>query len=65
MNLKSFRKSKNLSQENFAKNIGYTLSMVAKVEAGRVKASRNFIERVKSVYPDVNIEQVFFSRKQQ
>lgn len=61
MNLKSFRKSKNLSQENFAKNIGYTLSMVAKVESGRVKASRNFIERVKSVYPDVNIEQVFFS----
>ncbi len=61
MELKAFRKSKNLSQEDFAHSIGYTLSMVAKIEAGRVKASRNFIDRVKKIYPDINIEQVFFS----
>lgn len=61
MKLQEFRKSKNLSQEEFARSIGFTLSMVAKVESGRAKASRNFIERVKTVYPDLKIEEVFFS----
>ena len=37
MKLKEFRKRKNLSQEAFAKSIGYTLSMVAKVETGKTK----------------------------
>lgn len=61
MELKAFRKSKNLSQESFAQSIGYTLSIVSKIEQGRIKASRNFIDRVKKVYPDINIEKVFFS----
>lgn len=61
MKLKEFRKEKNLSQEDFAKSIGYTLSMVSKIEQGAVKASRAFIDRVKSIYPDINIEVVFFN----
>lgn len=61
MKLKEFRLKKSMSQEQFAHAIGYTLSMVAKVESGRVKASRGFIEKVRKVYPDVNIEEVFFS----
>lgn len=61
MTLKEFRLSKNLSQEAFARSIGYTLSMFAKVEQGTSKASRRFMESVKKVYPDVNIEKIFFN----
>nr|DAJ18454.1 MAG TPA: Helix-turn-helix XRE-family like protein [Siphoviridae sp. ctIwT7] len=61
MKLKEFRKRKNLSQEAFAKSIGYTLSMVAKVETGKTKASRNFIDKTKMAYPDLNINEVFFT----
>lgn len=61
MNLKKFRESKNLSQEKFAHAIGFTLSLVSKIERGEVKASRNFIEKVKSKYPEIDITEIFFT----
>jgi transcriptional regulator with XRE-family HTH domain len=61
MKLKEFRQSKNLTQEKFAQRIGFTLSMVAQVERGKVKASRNFIDKVKEAFPDVDINSVFFA----
>lgn len=63
MKLKEFRESKGLTQEQLARKIGFTLSMVAQVERGRVKASRNFMSKVKDVYPDIDIDEVFFSQK--
>ncbi len=65
MTLKEFRQSKNLSQESFARKIGYTLSMYAKVEQQPSKASRKFIERVKSIYPELDILSIFFAHQQQ
>ncbi len=65
MTLKEFRQAKKLSQETFARKIGYTLSMYAKVEQQPSKASRKFIERVKSVYPEMDILEIFFAEKQQ
>lgn len=61
MKLKIFRQSKNLSQEKFAQKIGFTLSMVSKIEMGKCKPSRNFIEKVKQVYPEIDINEVFFT----
>lgn len=62
MKLKEFRKSKNLSQEKFAQSIGFTLSMVSKIEMGKVKASRNFIDKVKQIYPEIDINAIFFAK---
>ena len=59
--LKEFRVAKGLSQEAFAKAIGYTLSMTAKVESGAAKASRNFMEKVKKAFPEVDINNIFFA----
>lgn len=59
--LKKFRKAKGLTQEAFAKAIGYTLSMMAKVESGAVRPSRNFMEKVKTAFPDVDINDIFFT----
>ena len=61
MKLQEFRKSKNLSQEKFAQSIGFTLSMVSKIEMGKCKASRNFMEKVKQVYPEIDINAIFFA----
>ena len=61
MNLKEFRISKGLTQEQFAHMIGFTLSMVAQVERGIIKPSRNFMEKVKKSFPDIDINAVFFA----
>lgn len=61
--LKKFRKSKGLSQEEFAKAIGFTLSMTAKIETGKVKPSRNFMEKVKKAFPEVDINEIFFANE--
>lgn len=61
--LQEFRKSKGLSQEEFARQIGYTLSLVAKVEVGVAPASRRFMERVKTTFPDADINALFFEKE--
>ncbi len=60
--LQEFRKSKGLTQEEFARVIGYTLSLTAKVEIGTAKPSRAFMERIKEVYPDADINALFFEK---
>ncbi len=65
MTLKEFRVSKNLSQEKFAQTLGYTLSLYSKVERGANEPSRKFMKRVKEVYPDIDINAVFFVNQQQ
>lgn len=61
--LQEFRKSKGLTQEEFARAIGYTLSLTAKVEIGTAKPSRAFMERIKEVYPDADINALFFEKE--
>lgn len=58
--LQAFRLSKKLTQEEFAKRLGFTFSMVAKVETGAAKPSRNFMEKVKRAFPDADINALFF-----
>ena len=55
--LKEFRKSLNLTSQEFAKKIGVSKSLYDKVETGIRKPSREFTTKLKSKYPqfDVNI----------
>lgn len=61
MKLKEFRQSKGMSQEHFAVKIGVSYSMLVKVENGKANASKNFMDKIKKVYPDISIDEVFFS----
>lgn len=55
--LKEFRKSLNLTNQEFAEKIGVSKSLYEKVENGFRKPSREFTTKLKSKYPqfDVNI----------
>ena len=60
-NLREFRKEKGLSQEKMAKMLNITLSMYEKVESGRAGASAGFMRRLKTAYPEANIDAIFFA----
>nr|WP_041061781.1 helix-turn-helix transcriptional regulator [Jeotgalibacillus campisalis] len=59
--LKAFRRSNGLNQYEMARTIGVSLSMYEKVERGSIKASRNFIEKTKIVYPHIDVSYIFFN----
>lgn len=59
--LRAFRKEKGLSQEKMAKMLDITLSMYEKVESGRAGVSAAFMRRLKSAFPDANIDLLFFA----
>jgi hypothetical protein len=44
-----------------AKKLGITLSMYEKVESGRAGASAAFMRRFKFAFPEVAIDEIFFS----
>jgi transcriptional regulator with XRE-family HTH domain len=60
-NLRAFRETKGISQFKMAVEIGSSLSMYEKAERGDVPASRGFMQKLKSRYPDANIDEIFFS----
>lgn len=59
--LREFRKAQGLSQKIMAEKLGITLSMYEKVEGGRTGASAAFMSRVKSAFPEVVIDDIFFA----
>ncbi len=59
-NLRSFRNTTGLSQDNMARKLGVSLSMYEKVERGNAKPSRGFMEKVKEQFPEVSIDEIFF-----
>ncbi len=59
--LRQFRQSTGLSQDNMARKLGVSLSMYEKVERGNAKPSRGFMEKLKEQFPQVSIDEVFFS----
>ena len=59
--LKEFRLEKTLSKDRMARKIGVSTSFFEKVENGHAKPSRGFMEKLKSVYPEVNLDKMFFS----
>lgn len=59
--VREFRKSKGLTAAQMAKKLGITLSMYEKVESGRAGASAAFMRRFKFAFPEVVIDEIFFS----
>jgi len=60
MTLKEFRASKDVSQEKMAHIVGVTHPTYCKVEKGKTPASRTFIEKMKAVFPEIDIVEMFF-----
>ncbi len=58
--LLQFRKSKRLTQEEFSKKIGITLTYYSKIELGLRNPSYNFLNKVKDKFPEVSIDEIFF-----
>lgn len=61
--LKSFRESKGLTQEQTARKMNVTLSYYTQVERGAIFASRTFMAKLKLVFPDIPIDEIFFGEK--
>ncbi len=57
--LKKFRESMNLTQSEFAKNIGVSVSFYIKIELGTRKPSREFISKLKAKYPEFDVNKFF------
>lgn len=60
--LREFRKSKEKTQEEMARSMGITLSMYEKVENEKTGASANFMRKLKNIYPDIDINFIFFGK---
>ena len=56
-----FRKSQGLSQDGMSKVLEVTCSMYSKIEGGHTGASRKFMEKLKKHFPNVSIDELFFS----
>lgn len=57
--LKLFRETLGLTIEDFAKNIEVSMSLYQKVEAGYRKPSRAFTEKLKTKYPQFDINTLY------
>ncbi|MBE6546330.1 MAG: helix-turn-helix domain-containing protein [Ruminococcaceae bacterium] len=58
--LRSFRQAKGLTKPEMADRLGVTLSLYEKVEGGHAGVSAKFMRKMKSVFPEVNIDKMFF-----
>lgn len=59
--LRELRKEKGLSQKDMAKKIDYSLSSYQKIESGKKKPGRKFMNKIKLIFPDVSIDRLFFN----
>jgi putative transcriptional regulator len=56
-----FRESLGLSQKEMADLIDVSLSFYIKIEHGVRNPSFNFVKKFKRKFPDINIDEIFFS----
>ena len=59
--LREFREQLGFSQEVMARKINATLSYYSQIERGHVPAGKGFMRKMKKTYPEINIDEVFFS----
>ena len=59
--LKEFRLSSGYSQEVMAQKVGVTLSYYTQIERGHAKAGRGFMQKLKTAFPEISIDDIFFS----
>jgi transcriptional regulator with XRE-family HTH domain len=63
-NIKTVRTLLNRTPEQFAEDLGVSLSMYEKVEYGYIEASKKMIKNLKEKYPFVDVN-YFFTNKVQ
>lgn len=61
--LVNFRNTKKMSQLQFARHIGVSLSFLSKVELGARQPSFSFMKKLKSAFNDVDIDEIFFENE--
>jgi len=61
-NLSDFRNKKGLTQEKMSKKLDISISFYKKVETGIRNPSYNFITKFKKVFPDADVEKLFFKK---
>ena len=59
--LVDFRNIKGLKQKEMADKLDITLSYYSKIETGLRSPSYNFIRRFKAIFPEANVDTIFFS----
>lgn len=59
--LVDFRNSKKMSQKELADKLGVSQSLYSKIELGFRNPSYNFIAKFKEVFPEQNIDKIFFN----
>ncbi len=61
-NLSEFRNDRKLTHDEMAKKLGISKSFYKKIEYGDRNPSFNFIKKFKEVFPDADIDELFFRR---
>ena len=61
--LVNFRNSKKMTQPQFARYIGVSVSFLSKIELGNRQPSLNFMKKLKAAFEDANIDELFFTNK--
>ena len=60
-NMKEFRKSHNLTQEQMARMLDITLSHYEKIEYGQRFPSGKLLKKIKSLFPKFSVDKIFLS----
>lgn len=60
MEMKEIRQLLNLTQEQMATKLGISLSYYIKIEIGQRKISANFLQKLKTEFPNIDIN-IFFN----
>lgn len=56
-----FRKNRNMSCEEMARELNISLSYYWKIEKGERNPSYNFLDKLKKIFPEINIDRIFFN----
>ena len=59
--LKAYRTSRGLTVERLARTLDMSVSYVSQIENGHAAPALGFMRKLKTAYPDINIDRVFFS----
>lgn len=60
--LLALRIQNNLTQKEMAQKLNTTLTFYSKIEMGVRNPSYNFIQKVKSAFPNENMDEIFFTK---
>lgn len=59
--LRKIRVDKNLTMKEFADTLGVSKSLIEKLETNNRKTSRQFLEKLKNKFPEIDIN-IFFNQ---